>query len=178
MNLRKKIISMLQERTICLSLLHMKRYTPNLNGLKQQTGISVSDVGAAWCFITGGFLTGGAELINLYLSMAHLKCRLCFVQSCCIAFTPKCLQGRMSGKCADHHPCRELFFLPHIFPPTDGRDSFYNISQFISREPDPFHFSPVFRQRYSFLHSGKNDMPTHSSSYVMERAFVEKMFCS
>lgn len=70
-------------------------------------------------------------------------------------------KGKKSETHADHHPCLELFFM--LFSSTDGGDSFYNISQFISSEPDPFHFSLFSLNIILLLTAGRNDRPSQST---------------
>lgn len=59
-----------------------------------------------------------------------------------------------------------LSFLSRI----DERDSFYNISQFISSEPEPFNFLPFSVKIYSSPHSGQDDVLSDSYSCVIEHA--------
>lgn len=69
-------------------------------------------------------------------------------------------RGRISETCRPPSLPRNFFFI--FFSSTDGRDSFYNISQFISSEPDPFHFSLFSLNIILLLTAWQNDTETHT----------------
>lgn len=85
------------------------------------------------------------------------------VQRCCVAHTPKCLRGRKTYTSPSLQSFAVFFF-------SNGRDSFYNISQFISSEPEPFLFLPFSVQINSSLHRSQGDVLSDSYSCVIEHA--------
>lgn len=54
------------------------------------------------------------------------------------------------------------------------KDSFCNISQFISSEPEPFHFPPFSVEIYSSPHSGQDDVLSDSYNRVIEHALWKR----
>lgn len=90
--------------------------------------------------------------------------RSSYGQRCCVAH----IYAKMPGRKDEQETYRPPPLQPFIFFWLDGRDSFYNISQFISSEPEPSHFHPFLVKISSSPH--RDDVLSDCYSCVIEHA--------